>query len=313
MPITIDEAIKLGTEYLQQAKTTPYPANERLVDIVLPILLLLKDVFAVPITKSITSPIKSIKSHIPIFQLFYHSYFAKPAKEPPFLIQQLSNGKISSLTFYTNKVIDEKMTKILNQKIQYIYSKTNEIAQMMNLGEVKFYFNPSPHGSIVHTTNGLNYQILEFSIDILDIEDSEALDFLIAHELAHLKHKDIIKEVISRIFITLVKVLIILRFRFRYSLPIVVGISVLTYIFSNAVSRQMERNADWEGMIQCNSSLGMILFCLYGLKKNYKFKTSSSEDELALLISPVGNSRSDITHDPWTERLALALSFKPKK
>lgn len=199
----------------------------------------------------------------------------------------------------------DSIKKRQNIALRYIFSKTNELAQKMGLGSVELYLEPDST-STASAFRGLNSKIIYFAPELIESASTEMIDAVIAHELAHIKYHHALKNQIFKLSVRLLYAFILIKFQWRYSLRAVMLISCLAYFVNNWMNRQIERTADWEGMIHCNSNVGAILFCLEVLEKNYELKHTRD----SISITPEGNFRGDVEYDSCTDRLALALSFK---
>jgi len=153
----------------------------------------------------------------------------------------------------------------------YLYRMTQDLAQRANLPMPKVYVSPQPAPNAFAAGRGHNASVVCATEGLLRLLDRDELAGVMAHELAHIKHRDIL---ISTIAATLATVISYLGYVFMFSggsgrnggeaqspfaavgaILMIVLAPVAAIIIQMAISRQREYAADTEGAAICGNPL----------------------------------------------------------
>jgi hypothetical protein len=220
-------------------------------------------------------------------------------------------------------------------KLFHIVNVTERLAQKMGVGQVKIGLwmgeesidDFSIEYPCLFKFIGLDQEVLEFS----DVE----IEYLIAHELAHLQHNDPFKGDLLIGLTALVDFLATacaIRMGFAQTthqkkLKQVIRVILVRMVIqglAGSIIRKitvgMEKKADMKACQVLNSSEGMILSHYKDLKENLLLKYGKvhglEKEEIRKIKSsttPHGDDREDFEHPPLTQRLEYALNFKPRQ
>lgn len=212
---------------------------------------------------------------------------------------------------------------IYQQKILHALNMTQRLAKQMGIGPVRILRGKQSQG-FADAVSDIHHRFIKLNFDVFTLSEEE-IEFLIAHELAHLEHRDIAKRIV---FSWVILGLQLIAFRYL-NVKRAFGAGMLIWAIGEKVGRTMilhqEKMADERAMQVLNSNVGMVKYMHRDLKMHYKAKHMSKEDYQKIQpdgdfekikksqykITPQGNYRYDYTHPPMTERLAHALSFQP--
>jgi Zn-dependent protease with chaperone function len=196
----------------------------------------------------------------------------------------------------------------------------------MNLGKIDLYFDSNTENPVgAMADRGINLQIVKIG-RLLFKSSSQEIDFLMAHELMHIKHNDFLKDlgfVCSKSFLY---VIFLLSFPLFYSIPLILLTNGLASLFFDALSRRYEKQADEGALDFLQTSTGMIQFAYTELRRNLFVKYLSIEELKELYpklslerqalniseITPIWNNRYNFSHPHLTDRLKMGLDFVPK-
>ena len=171
-------------EALTALTTLPYSTDERIADIVASSMAFLINVFTAPLSLSIS--------------IYYSLHFASNYR--------LITGSCDLLTSDTiPKVVekhfaDSEEKEQISEKLFYISNKVQAYAKKMNLGQVDLYFfydakknSTGIAGSPASSYLGISKSSIDVTCGIFEYS-SEEINFIIAHELMHIKHNDDLKK-----------------------------------------------------------------------------------------------------------------------
>lgn len=264
------------------------------------------------ITSSFTHPIETLKGTFAY--LFFHAdFFPQSHFITMENIQQHCNERGCPEGF-ENALI-------------YIVTKTQELAKKMGIGEVQIGMPGLPQEGdldfIAKSFRGYNIRTIELGANFFKYPKEE-MEYILAHELFHIKHNDVLKTVA---FNWIVMALNLITFR-HFSFARAVGVVMLTNgifdcIFRTILARHTELVADREALRYLNSNIGMVKAFHRELKEQYILKHTPAEELQKLhptktleniqleqmRITPHGNNRVALVQT--TARLTQALNFKP--
>jgi Zn-dependent protease with chaperone function len=213
-------------------------------------------------------------------------------------------------------------------KLKTIDEKTHHLARKMGLSNVELYLDLSPLDlEQVCCARTFNTRLIVMQREILFDFAPEELDYLLAHELTHLKkYHPFLLHAFSWLVFS-IKLLILRFFSRKYVVPLIMLTQGIASFFHRAMLKKFERDADKNAMIVNNSNTGMLKYNLRRLIHHYRIKhfltyeefqrscPDASPQKFSKLkngITPFGNNRMDFFHPPLTESITMALAFTPK-
>jgi Peptidase family M48 len=210
------------------------------------------------------------------------------------------------------------------RKVFHIVSTTERLAKNMGLGNVPIHWVDLPDVE-AETVSFMNRYFIRINFEIATYSDEE-IEFIIAHELAHLQHGDMLKTLALGWLMMGVQLVAFRYLNIKRALGAGAVIRGVGEHIRSHVQIYKEKAADEKAMQVLNSNVGMIKYIHRQLKLNYKIKHISKEEFQQAQpqgdwekfeyeqddFTPQGNRRYDFVHPPFTERLAHALSFRPQ-
>lgn len=309
--MSVGEITEMSSEILiERLQDIPYGADERIMDILVSSLEFLKDVFMAP----------------------YHLWSSIENFNDFLLNRALSIDPSTLLTLETiSKVVEkhfagnEKKVQIC-EKLSYISSKVQEYAQKLNLGQVNLHFEPSTKKDFLAAAcRGITKQFLFVGHEIVEYS-AEEIDWLLAHELMHIKNYDSLKDIGFLFSRLLLYVFFSGSLPWFYSIPLILLTDGVASLFFKALKRRCEKKADEGALDFLQTHTGMVKFVSAKLRQNLVIKYLSIEQSKKIypdlspetiengkiVITHMGNNRFNFTHPSATERLAVALAFVPQ-
>jgi Zn-dependent protease with chaperone function len=317
--MSVGEITEYTPESLNEALTAlnklPYSTDERITDIVASSMEFLKNVFTAPVRPFIS---------IIIFLNFVSNC-------------QLLTSAFDLLTLETIPDVvekyfaDSKEKEQISEKLFYISNKVQEYAKKMNLGQIDLYYNDVKENSTGMAQSyataylGISKSSIDITRKIFEYS-SEEINFIIAHELMHIKHNDPLKTLGFLFSSSILYFLFLRSFPLLYSIPLIMLTNGVASLFFRLLSRKQEKQADEGALDLLQTNTGMIKWIERDLCRNISIKYSSIEElkklnpdlsietveKVKSKITPRGDSRNDFSHPPFSERLAMALAFVPK-
>jgi len=215
-------------------------------------------------------------------------------------------------------------------KLKTIDEKTRHLARKMGLSNVELYLDLTPPLDSIQEVccaRAFNTRLIVMQREILFDFAPEELDYLLAHELTHLKkYHPFLLHAFSWLVFS-INLLILRFFSRKYVVPLIMLTQGITSFFHRAMLKKFERDADKNAMIVNNSNTGMLKYNLRRLIHHYRIKhfltyeefqgscPDASPQKFSKLkngITPFGNNRMDFFHPPLTESITMALAFTPK-
>lgn len=177
--------------------------------------------------------------------------------------------------------------EIKESELPELYKDVRDLAEKMNLPMPKVYISPQIQPNAFATGRGPKKGVVCFTQGILQILDREELRGVIAHELAHIKNRDVLLSTIVAVIAGAISSIVQLSFWFGGSNsenrnPI---ISILIFIFAPlaamliqlAISRSREYLADETAAITIGSGKGLanaLLKLEYNIKRMPEINTN---------------------------------------
>ena len=224
--MSVGEITEIGPEGLVEALSKlPYSNDERIADIVASSMEFLKNVFTAPFFPLVS--IGQFVHFISNYQMF---------TDPSTLLTSETISKVVEEHFADSK---EKVQ--ISEKLTYISNKVQEYAQKMGLGKIDLYFNSDIEDPVLaQAFRGMNHQKIEIGHGIHGIfEDSpEKIDWLLAHELMHIKHNDPLKDLCFSWSQSILYVSFLLALPWLYSIPLIMLTNGVASLFFNALCRK---------------------------------------------------------------------------
>jgi hypothetical protein len=292
---------------IETLSNIPYSSDERIADIRASGMELLKNVFA-----PLLFPLERIR----LFVVSNDQMFTDPSA-------LLTSDTISKVV--EEHFADSKEKIQISEKLTYISNKVQEYAQKTNLGKIDLYFDPNTKNPVLAQAYQVKNNSIEIGHEIFEYS-SEAIDWLVAHELMHIKHNDCLKELGFSCSTSILYVIFLLVLPWFYSIPLILLTNGVASLFFNTIRKKHEEEADKGAIDFLQTNTGMIKFISAELWRNLDFKYAPIElwqkfnphvslervEKIKSVITHIGNYRCDFDHPPLTERLAMALDFVPK-
>src|SRR5262249_38536749 len=144
-----------------------------------------------------------------------------------------------------------------------------------------------------------------------------SIAFVIAHELAHLSHKDTLVQMKAISSVLIIEILQLCLFPILLATPLVMLTEVVANPIFECLSRYSEKRADLKAMQILNSNNEAIQYFYSRLNKSFYIKHAPTDDltkgeaplpvvaHLKRVLTPHGNYRGAHSHPPLTERLKM--------
>ncbi len=216
----------------------------------------------------------------------------------------------------------------LQLKLLSVLYKIENLQKKMGLnGNIDCLLVEDGHAQLCGAPSSFRSFSVVISPSFLKKHSHEEMEFILAHELSHLKHYDSFRIPCFDMCVCLVQIAFIACLPLMISLPSIVLVSALAGRISIVWGKAVERRSDYEAMTTLNSTQSAVNYFSNKLKRHYMLKHASF-DEVRKLDPSISfdeyiagninfNSKGDAlgnhTHDATTERLAQALSFKPQR
>lgn len=286
---------------------------------------------------SIYSPIRCIKRVVGIpsqmIQLFNPIYWVSlgamdrkiPAREMTHL--SIQNG------FYDSTKLPQGVENISKEKLHRILNRTAELAKQMGITQgIRLYSaemdrSDATVGSAKISSTPIPIFITPRTLNCTD----EQIDFIIAHEISHAFHNDMLDEAVVSFSIFAIEMLAC----FLISPFAVILIEGAASVYENYRQRTKELAADRKAITILGSSEGLIQFCNHASDLNLKVRQKTEEifkhdknkyfassflylrmlrrcfslfskEVMVCNVSPEGNNRFDLRHPSLEERKKLS-------
>ena len=212
------------------------------------------------------------------------------------------------------------------QEAPEVYAIVRELTQKMNVPMPQIFLIPTAAPNAFATGRNPEHAVVAVTQGILDLLGKEELKGVLAHELAHVQHRDIL---ISSIAATLAGAISMLASMLRYALmfggnrrdergeeanPLVllamsIVIPFAALLIQLAVSRSRESDADEEGGVSCGNPLYLAsaLKKLDAESKRIPMREVNPATSHLFIVNPLkGDAFAKLfsTHPPIEERIA---------
>lgn len=290
-----------------------YPWKERIADIRASSMEFLKNIFIAPFSPGETfilwGDVVFLYAYTKNFQTLTNDFDLLTAETIPNVVEK----------YFTTS---EKKVQI-SDNLSYISNKVQEYAKQMNLGRVDLYYGDCEEvSSMSGTATGISKSIIFINSQMIKYSPIE-IDFIIAHELMHIKHDDFLKRLGFSWSKSILYFIFLLSLPWICSIPLILLTNGVAALFFSSLQRRQEKQADEGALDFLQTNKGMIEFTYHELWQHLQMKYASNEelkdwcpeipeDVIKSEITPTGNFRYDFDHPPLTERLAMALAFVPK-
>jgi heat shock protein HtpX len=208
-------------------------------------------------------------------------------------------------------------TEIESQSHPALYQSVARLAAEAQLPMPKVYIIPGKTPNAFATGRNPQHAAVAVTEGILEILDDRELAGVLAHELAHVKHRDILTGTIAATFAGAITILAqFARYRSQNSqkgqnplgsLLILIGAPLIAMVIRMAVSRVREYAADKEGAQISVEPLGLAnaLHKLQHGVQRYTLSNGNPAHSHMFIVNPFlgGVKRLFSTHPPTEERI----------
>ncbi len=232
--------------------------------------------------------------------------------------------------WFSDKIVLKlyKSRQLSSQESPELYSLVSRLSQSASLPMPKIYLIPSEAPNAFATGRNSQHAVIAVTQGILRLLNSSELEGVLAHEIAHIKDRDIL---ISSIAATLAGVIMMIASMARWAAIFggfggsddddggILGFVVLAFlaplaalIIQLAISRSREYLADLTGARIAGNPLGLAsaLEKLDSASKKIPIKASPATSHLFIVNPLSGKSLMSLfsTHPPTAERIARLRS-----
>ncbi|MBW2552722.1 MAG: zinc metalloprotease HtpX [Deltaproteobacteria bacterium] len=232
--------------------------------------------------------------------------------------------------WFSDKIVLKlyKSRQLSSQEYPELYSLVNRLSQSASLPMPKIYLIPSEAPNAFATGRNSQHAVIAVTQGILRLLNSSELEGVLAHEIAHIKDRDIL---ISSIAATLAGVIMMIASMARWAALFggfggsddddggILGFVVLAFlaplaalIIQLAISRSREYLADSTGARIAGNPLGLAsaLEKLDYASKKIPIKANPATSHLFIVNPLSGKSLMSLfsTHPPTAERIARLRS-----
>ncbi len=232
--------------------------------------------------------------------------------------------------WFSDKIVLKlyKSRQLSSQESPELYSLVSRLSQSASLPMPKIYLIPSEAPNAFATGRNSQHAVIAVTQGILRLLNSSELEGVLAHEIAHIKDRDIL---ISSIAATLAGVIMMIASMARWAALFggfggsddddggILGFVVLAFlaplaalIIQLAISRSREYLADSTGARIAGNPLGLAsaLEKLDSASKKIPIKTNPATAHLFIVNPLSGKSLMSLfsTHPPTAERIARLRS-----
>ena len=232
--------------------------------------------------------------------------------------------------WFSDKIVLKlyKSSQLSSQESPELYSLVSRLSQSASLPMPKIYLIPSEAPNAFATGRNSKHAVIAVTQGILRLLNSSELEGVLAHEIAHIKDRDIL---ISSIAATLAGVIMMIASMARWAAIFggfggsddddggILGFVVLAFlaplaalIIQLAISRSREYLADSTGARIAGNPLGLAsaLEKLDSASKKIPIKASPATSHLFIVNPLSGKSLMSLfsTHPPTAERIARLRS-----
>lgn len=235
--------------------------------------------------------------------------------------------------FYSDKIVLKlyKAQPLDENKFGYVYDIVNELTQEANMPMPKLWYLPNPMANAFATGRNPRHASVAVTQGILDILDKNELRGVLAHELSHVKNRDIlIATVAATIAMTIAYLADILRWSFIFggrsrdregggwgTIFVAILMPIAATMIQLAISRSREYLADESGAEISHDPLALAS-ALEKLQQNAKSEkvapVSNVQASTASLFIVYPFSASGLinlfsTHPPMKKRIEKLRSM----
>lgn len=237
-----------------------------------------------------------------------------------FIFSLLMNG---GMYFFSDKLaLSMSGAKPLNRKTHgEVYEIIKELSQKINIPMPKLYITPDNQANAFATGRGPGHSSVAVTQGILHTLSKEELRGVLAHELAHIKNRDVLVATVAAVLASAISFIANMSLYSRNSndedsrrlggLGIVIAllVPIAASIIQMAISRQREFGADETGArtIGNGESLANALLAISNSARRYPIQTNPALSSLYIGDPRGGFARGMLhlfsTHPPVEERV----------
>jgi len=185
-------------------------------------------------------------------------------------------------------------------RYEYLKSRIQCLAQKIGLDpSVEIYVTKVGNASSAIGSAQSGKSVIRISHDLLMEKNSEELDFIISHELSHIKNNDYFNSFKKSIIVVVFDVVFF---------PVSLIVEIIANTALNHLDRKQEKAADLNALRILNTNVGAVRSFQKAIDQNIFLRKESKYTYTAQ-----GNNRADLRHPPLTERLAYAKNFSFNK
>lgn len=199
--------------------------------------------------------------------------------------------------------------------------RMREIEGRLRLRQLNFYLEPPVYN---YSEASCNEDTIFLGRALLDRAEEETL-FVVTHEMAHIKHRDVLKKMIANVVIVALSIIAFVACPIIPGIGVIFLIELIAFPILKVMEKQLEWRADQLALKTLNSNQGAVQFFHHKLRNNFVQKHAAreqllemgrpiTEDEFIQMHSqftPSGENRSRLSHPKLADRLLNALEFQP--
>ncbi|MBS0655238.1 MAG: M48 family metalloprotease [Verrucomicrobia bacterium] len=200
------------------------------------------------------------------------------------------------------------------EKLHYIVNRAHRLTKAYGITQ-QLKIVPAVEATGAIGTSFSDKVVLTINKDTTDRPD-EIIDFILAHELAHVAHNHILYDLAFKIAVAVLDT----SAAFFVSPLLIPLCEAIAAPLANFGSRIRERDADLTAMKILNTNIGAVAMFSQRVEQAKALRVRSLKEperqltleELAARqrdISPEGDNRLDIFHPSYSQRLAYAQAF----
>lgn len=224
--------------------------------------------------------------------------------------------------FYSDKIVlSMSGAKPLDRKkAPELYEVVEELTQKMILPMPKLYLTPASQANAFATGRDPQHASVAVTEGLLNLLPAAEVKAVLAHELAHIKNRDILIATIAAVFASAISFMANMSFHNRgsdredrgnslFALLAIIAVPITASLVQLAISREREFGADADGAktIGSGKSLVKALVAIHQSAQQSPITTSPALASL-YIENPLGNSGTTLlklfsTHPPLEERI----------
>jgi heat shock protein HtpX len=221
--------------------------------------------------------------------------------------------------FFSDKIALASMRarEVTEQEAPELVRMVNRLADRAEIPHPRVYVAPHQAPNAFATGRGPSNGVVCVTAGLMQMMDRDELAGVIAHELAHIKNRDVLISTIAAIIGGAITMLAYMALLFGDRENPIAGLLMFLLaplaagLIQAAISRSREYVADAEGAKIAGSPSGLAnaLRKLEGMNKRVPMKTSPSNENMFIVQPLSGQSMMKLfsTHPPTEERIAKLL------